>query len=277
MAIRFQFTADTTVPIEAECITPDRLRDCSPTEIAALPCLLGNREHQLGDFFEIDGDATDGEIVLSGDCPSVKWVGAEMSTGRITVHGTIGMHLGSEMTGGEIIVHGDAGDWVGAEMHGGLIHVHGHAGHLVGAGYRGSRLGMRGGTILIDGSVKNELGATMRRGLIAIGGRTGDYPGVSMIAGSIFLFGEPGIRVGAGMKRGTIGLFDGSDTIGNGVLLPTFGYSCTYQPDFLPLYMRQLAAWGLPIDGPERYRTVDRYNGDLVALGKGEILHWRPN
>jgi formylmethanofuran dehydrogenase subunit C len=275
MAIRLQYTADTTVPIEADCITPDRLRGLSRTEIAKLPCLFGNRERPLDDFFDISGEATDGEIVLNGACRNVKWVGAEMATGRITIHGSIGMHLGSEMTGGEIIVHGDAGDWVGAEMIGGKIHVHGSAGHLVGAGYRGSRLGMRGGTILIDGDVKNELGAIMRRGLIAVGGRTGDYAGVSMIAGSIFVFGETGIRVGAGMKRGTIGLFDGSDRLGDNVLLPTFSYSCTYAPEFLPIYVRQLAAWGLPIGEPDRYRVVERYNGDLVSLGKGEILRWR--
>ena len=96
-------------------------------------------------LFRVEGDASDGEVLLEGDCARVKCVGAEMKTGRLTIQGNVGMHLGAEMRGGEIRVHGNAGDWVGAEMRGGRIHVHGDAGHLVGAGYRGSRLGMRGG------------------------------------------------------------------------------------------------------------------------------------
>ena len=269
MAITFTLTARTTLPIEAECIRPDTLRDKSTREIESLPCLLGNRDAKLADLFAIRGDASDGQVVIEGDGGNVKWIGAGMTDGQITIHGRIGMHLGSEMQGGRIIVEGDTGDWVGAEMRGGFIHVRGRAGHLVGAGYRGSRLGMRGGTILVDGDAGNEIGSGMRRGLIAVAGSVGDFAGASMIAGSLFLFSEPGIRFGAGMKRGTIALLGDHD---RPTLLPTFRYSCTFEPPFLPIYLEQLQTWGLPIDSPRAYRCVDRYNGDFVALGKGEIL-----
>src|SRR5205823_7329259 len=137
----------------------------SAAEVAALAVQHGNAPAALGDFFGVEGDANDGEVVLEGDCGRVKWVGAGMKAGRLTVRGNVGMHLGAEMRGGEIQVHGNAADWVGAEMRGGRIHVHGDAGHLVGAAYRGSRHGMRGGAILVDGKAGNEIGGTMRRGL----------------------------------------------------------------------------------------------------------------
>jgi formylmethanofuran dehydrogenase subunit C len=146
--------------------------------------------------------------------------------------------------------------------------VHGNAGHLVGSAYRGSRLGMRGGVILIDGNAENEIGGTMRRGFIAIGGNTGDFAGVSMIAGTIFIFGKPGIRAAAGMKRGTVAIFSNEPVL----LLPTFRYDCTYCPQFLRIYLRRLAACGFSVAPSLLDRPYRRYSGDLVALGKGEIL-----
>ena len=264
-----KYKSATTIPVEAEVITPDQLAGKSPAEIAALPVQHGNAPAPLGEFFAVEGDASDRQITIDGDCGRVKMIGAEMQSGTITVRGDVGMHLGAEMRGGEIHVHGSAGDWVGAEMRGGRIHVRGDAGHLVGAGYRGSRLGMRGGAILIEGKAGNEVGATMRRGFIAIGGEAGDFAGVSLIAGTVLLFGKPGVRTGANMKRGTIALFGPPAP-----LLPTFRFDCVYRPVFMRLYLRQLAQWGFtpaahPLDG--NYR---RFSGDLVSLGKGEVLVW---
>src|SRR5262245_31337426 len=161
-----KYKSDTTIPVEAEVLTPDNLAGKSPAEIAALPLQHGNASVPLGEFFTVEGDAGDREIVIEGDCSRVKWIGAGMTGGRLTVRGSAGMHLGAEMVDGEVHVHGDAGDWVGAEMRGGRIHVRGNAGHLAGAAYRGSRAGMRGGVILIGGNAGNEVGSTMRRGLI---------------------------------------------------------------------------------------------------------------
>jgi formylmethanofuran dehydrogenase subunit C len=266
-----KYRSTTTIPVEAECITPDQLAGKSVTEINALPVQHGNRALPLGEFFAVEGDAGDQEVVIEGDCSRVKLIGANMTSGRITVHGNVGMHLGAEMKGGEIQVHGNAGDWVGAEMRGGRIHVHGDAGHLVGAAYRGTQVGTRGGVILIDGKAGNEIGGGMRRGLIAIGGDTGDFTGISLIAGSIFVFGKPGIRLGAGMKRGTIACFGAKPA-----LLPTFRYDCAYRPVFLNLYLRQLQTWGMTIPDDYLRGPVERYSGDLVALGKGEVLYCQP-
>lgn len=265
LLLKYQST--TTIPVEAECLRPENLAGKSVPEIAALPVQHGNAQAPLGEFFTVEGDAADHVITIEGDCSRVKLIGSEMTQGRIVVRGNVGMHLGAEMRGGSIEVHGQAGDWVGAEMHGGRIHIHGDAGHLVGAGYRGSRLGMRGGTILVDGKAGNEIGSGMRRGWIVIGGDTGDFVGASMIAGSIFVFGTPGIRTGAGMKRGTIALF--ADTP---PLLPTFRSDCVYSPVFMKLYLRRLIAEGMPRAKEHYHRFYQRFSGDLVALGKGEIL-----
>src|SRR5438270_5037375 len=131
LLLRYQST--TTIPVEAECITTDQLGGKSVAEIAALPLQHGNAQAPLGEFFSVEGDAADGEVVIEGDCSRVKWLGTGMTSGRLTIRGNAGMHVGAEMKGGEVIVHGNAGDWVGAEIRGGRIHVHGNAGHLVGA------------------------------------------------------------------------------------------------------------------------------------------------
>jgi formylmethanofuran dehydrogenase subunit C len=270
--LRLRYHGTTTIPVEAECVTPDNLAGKSPAEIAALPVHHGNRTEKLGDFFTAEGDAGDVEVLVEGDCRRVKWLGAGMTRGRLTVRGGAGMHLGAEMRGGRIEVFGSAGDWVGAEMRGGHVHVHGDAGHLVGAAYRGSRKGMRGGVILIDGSAGNEVGASMRRGLIAVGGACGDFAGVSMIAGSIVVFGQAGLRLGAGLKHGSVVLLGPPAP-----LLPTFRPSCTYRPMFLRLYLRQLRAWGMPVTEEHLAAPYRRYCGDLVGLGKGEVLMREPS
>src|SRR5262245_25902135 len=100
------YRSTTTIPVEAECLTPDHLAGKSLAEIAALPIQHGNTQVPLGEFFAVAGDSADGEIVLEGDCSRVKWIGAGLTRGRITIHGHTGMHLGAEITGGEIHVHG---------------------------------------------------------------------------------------------------------------------------------------------------------------------------
>ncbi|MBI3864254.1 MAG: formylmethanofuran dehydrogenase subunit C [Planctomycetia bacterium] len=265
--LRLTYTGNTTIPLEAEWIVPDRLVGRTAREIANLPVQYGNAAVPLGEFFRVEGDAGDHEIVLAGDCSRVKLVGAGMKKGKLTVEGNIGMHVGAEMKGGLIEIRGDAADWAGVEMRGGTLRIRGNAGHLVGGCYRGGRTGMRGGTILVDGNVGNELGHSLRRGFITVGGSLGDFAGVSMIAGTIFAFGEAGLRLGAGMKRGTIAAFGRPPE-----LLSTFRYACRLEPLFLRPYFRWLRTAGFPVAAEHEHGACHRYSGDLVSLGKGEIL-----
>lgn len=265
MGLSLTLTADPEVPLEAECLSPDRLAGLDPADAAAQSVQYGNEKARLGDFFGIkshDGD----ELRLAGDLGRVKLIGAGMAGGRIVVEGDVGMHLGAAMTGGEIVVEGNASDWVGPEMRGGRIVVKGDAGHAVGCAYRGSRIGMKGGRILVHGRAGNEAGNTMRNGLIAIGGDCGDFAGVNMLAGTIVVFGALGIRAGAGMKRGTIVALGGAEP------LPTFTYACAYRPDFLRLYLRDLKEEGLAVEPAHLSALYQRWSGDAVELNRGELL-----
>ena len=72
----------------------------SLADIAALPVHHGNTPATLGDFFTVAGDPTDADLLIEGDCSRVKWLGANMAAGRLTVRGSVGTHLGSGMAGG---------------------------------------------------------------------------------------------------------------------------------------------------------------------------------
>ena len=267
MPLKLHYKGETSVPVEIEGLTPDWAYDKPLAEIQRFEIFHGNRKIPLAEMFDVSGDASDKRFHMQGNLAGVHWIGAQMQSGAIHIEGPAGRHLGSEMRGGEIVVHGDAGGWVGAEMHSGFIHVHGSAGHLVGAAYRGSAKGMTGGTILIDGAAGNEVGHTMRRGTIAVGG-AGDMTGFNMIAGTVLVFGECGIRPGAGMRRGTIGLFGSHPP----ELLPTFRFGSTFEPQVLRVLLRDLRARGARFDDALLDAEFDLYHGDLVALGKGEVL-----
>jgi formylmethanofuran dehydrogenase subunit C len=248
------------VPLDAEVLTPDRLVG----DIAALPLWHGKERTRVGEFFEVSGSGDD--VRLEGDLSRVKYVGAGMTTGRLTVAGDVGTHAGAGMRGGELHVGGDAGDWAGAGMRGGTLVVHGSAGRQLGGGYPGERAGMRGGEIVVHGAAGEHAGAGLRRGLIAVGGRVGDAAGLRMLAGTIVALGGLGPRAGAGMRRGSI------VTMAPATPLATFVFSCTYRPPFLRLYLRRLRALGLPVSDDQIDARYARWCGDGLELRRGEIL-----
>jgi len=267
MTLRLTYRAETSVPVELNGIVPSALADKSVREIEHIELFHGNRRLPLAEFFDVAGSCDDGRIRFEGDLSGVHWIGAKMDGGEIHCDGSVGRHLGSEMTAGRITVAGDADDWAGAHLHGGTIHVRGAAGHLVGAAYRGSPRGMTGGTILVEGAAGNEIGRNMRRGLIAVGG-SADAVGFNLLAGTVLVFGPCGIRPGANMRRGTIGLFGDPRPD----LLPTFRHACRARPTFLDILFRELTRLGYPCAGAAAVPTYDLYHGDLVSLGRGEIL-----
>ncbi len=269
MSIILTVKEQPSVPLEAESISPDVTATLTHDAIRALPVYLGKRQCRLEQFFAIEGEASD-EIELHGDAAKVKWIGKEMSRGRIKIVGNAGMHLGSAMTGGTIEVTGNASDWVGAEMKDGLIRIAGNSGGQVGAAYRGSLAGMAGGAILIGGSAGLEVGMRMKRGVIVVGGLARDFVGLQMKGGTIFLMSGAEIRTGAWMFRGTIVSFRPLK------LLPTFAYASSYNPAFLRLYARYLANLGCSIPHAVEDGVFQRYAGDAAVPGKGEIFVWSP-
>jgi formylmethanofuran dehydrogenase subunit C len=267
--ITFTLKHQPAVPLEAESLTPDVIAPLSPDAVRALPLFHGKRQCRLDEFFDVDGEPSDG-IELHGDLHKVKWIGHAMTRGRIKIVGNAGMHLGSQMKGGAIEVTGNASDWIGAEMTGGQIRVHGNAGGQAGAAYRGGLAGMKGGTILIGGNAGLEIGMRMKRGIIVIGGVARDFAGLQMKGGTIFLLGGAEIRTGAWMFRGTI------VSLKPIKLLPTFTRACEYHPSFLRIYAKHLQALNVQIPHEPAQGVYQRYLGDVAAPGKGEILVWQP-
>jgi formylmethanofuran dehydrogenase subunit C len=237
------------VPLEAEVLTPDRLVG----DIAALPLWHGKERTRVGEFFEVSGGGDD--VRLEGDLSRVRFVGAGMTAGRLTVAGDVGMSAGAGMRGGELRIEGDAGDHAGAGMRGGTLTIRGSAGRC------GER--MRGGEIVVHGDAGPHAGAGMRRGLIAVGGRAGEAAGLRMLAGTIVAVGGVGPHAGAGMRRGSIVTTTAEP-------LSTFKFSCVFRPPYLRLYLRRLRALGLPVE-PLDGRFA-RWCGDGLELNRGEIL-----
>ncbi len=234
---------------------------------------LGNSSAEVGELFDVEGDASDGNLLMEGDLRAVRSIGAGGSSGRIAVRGDVGPRAGLGMSGGEVTVEGSVGPWAGAEMSGGFLRIAGDAGHGLGAALPGSGKGMTEGVILVGGAAGNDVGLAMRRGLIAVGGGVGVGAGRWMIAGSLFFFGRAGPMVGMGMKRGTIALFGQHDGPDHGVL-PTFAPAGRDRPPFLTIYLRQLARWGFPVPPAVLAGPLARYNGDRADGGQGEILVW---
>ncbi len=272
MPLTLSWLGSTTLPIEADGLRPEDLAPLSAAEVSARTVPIGNASIELGELFRVEGDGSDGQLILEGDLQHVRRLGAGMTSGRLTIRGNVGPHLGAEMLGGSIDLIGSAGPWAGAEMAGGTLRIQGSAEEYLGSASPGSRRGMRDGMILVEGSVGQDAGLAMRRGLIAINGPTGDGLGRHMIAGSIFAFGPVGRYPGAGMKRGTIALF-GTDKA-DAPILPTFRLGVRYRPPFLTIYLRALAEQGFPVPPSAFNGLCDKFNGDSLAKGQGEILLW---
>jgi formylmethanofuran dehydrogenase subunit C len=265
MPLHLQWKDATTLPVDAEGITPDALL------LEGVPrkqLRVGNGSAVLGELFQVSGDLDDGHLIVEGDLRHVSGIGRGMKAGRLTIRGDAGTRVGAEMSGGTIDVEGAVGDWAGAEMRGGQLRIKGQVGHGLGAAFPGSRIGMRDGVILVEGSAGDDVGLAMRRGLIAIAGTAGATLGRALVAGSIFVFGRVGPRFGAGMKRGTIVIQGMADV----EPLPTFVPSGRWRPPFLTIYLKQLRAWGFPATLADASSGWERYNGDLAAGGQGEVL-----
>jgi formylmethanofuran dehydrogenase subunit C len=238
------------VSVEAEVISPDRMAALASDQIGALAVWLGNRRNLLSDLFLVEGDeapASPAETLvrLEGDFSRVKRIAEGMTAGTVEITGGgAGMHAGNGMKGGLLSITGRADDWVGREMRGGKIVVAGDAGNYVGAGYRGEKCGMRGGEIEISGSAGAYLGEHMCGGSIRVSGDAGDFPGAANQGGTIYIGGSTYLP-GAEMTKGSI-------TVKGGTRV-------------LPSYQK---ADVVTVEG----REFQKYLGDLVENGKGELL-----
>ena len=102
MHTELELIATPEVPIEAECLSPAKIKGLSQSGIENLGMMHGNRKVRVGDFFRVTGNGQV-SLRLEGDLSRVKYIGAGMKEGEIRVNGSAGMHLGAGMSGGVIV------------------------------------------------------------------------------------------------------------------------------------------------------------------------------
>jgi formylmethanofuran dehydrogenase subunit C len=239
-----------------DLITPDMFAGKNIREIESLPIFCGNREAQLGEFFDISGSAAESAkdlcIVIDGDVSRTKRIGQGMKNGSIIINGNADMYVGAGMKGGQLIVKGNADAFAGQQLEGGELIIQGNAGDCLGASYRGDWRGMKGGRIVVRGNAGNEIGGFMVGGHIHILGNCGPFAGVHMRKGLIVVEGRVSECPGAQMIGGN--LIAGCITS----MLPSFEYEKEKED--------------IEIDGKKFEGIFQAWSGDHAELrAKGKL------
>lgn len=198
------------VPVEVEKVVPNNIAGLSLKEVLKIRVYEGNRRKTLGELFEVLGEIADKpseqEIIFQSSSYKIRFIGEEMTAGKIIVEGDAGPLAGFKMKGGTLIIKGNAGPWLGAKMEKGFIEVFGDAEGFVGSKLRGEELysGMSGGMIIIHGNAGREVGAHMAGGAILVEGNVGVLPGMHMAKGEIMIKGNCAGWPGTHMVGGKI-------------------------------------------------------------------------
>lgn len=263
-ALTFTLKSALTQSVNCSVLTPDNLAGKSVAEISAIQLMQGVQHMSAGDIFDISGSDTQ-QIVFKNSTDKLDYIGANMSSGSISIEGYAGAYLGSGMKNGTILCNSNAGALAACGMRGGLLTISGNAGDFLGAGNEGSRKGMLGGTVIVKGNAGNRVGDQMRRGLILIEGNAGDYCGSRMIAGTIGVLGETGTYTGFNMHRGTLLLKSQPQ------LHVTMQDCGMHTLPFLNLLFKSFSAYDTEFSKLNNNR-VQRFVGDTAYNGNGEIL-----
>jgi formylmethanofuran dehydrogenase subunit C len=222
--------------LEAPVIAPDVVCGKTLEEIEQLPVLEGNTKWPLGRFFHITGKVADSPedqgIIIAGDVPRVKYIGAKMTAGAVLCKGDVDMYCGAWMKGGKIRVKGNADAFCAIQMAGGDILFEGDVFDYCGAAYRGDWRGMQGGNIVVNGNAGQSVGEAMTAGTITVKGDVGINAGIHMGRGTgakdtpptLVIHGNSPGRVGAFMVRGNIYVLGTA-----GAIMPGFSENGTEQ------------------------------------------------
>jgi formylmethanofuran dehydrogenase subunit C len=245
-------------------LVPHLLDGKSEQEIAAIELQTTRQKVQVGDIFTLKPGSAE-SIRFEGGSDRFDNLGQDLKSGEIGIEGHGGACLGRRMSGGTLVVAGDCGPFAGSAMSGGKLEIKGNAGDLLAAPLDGEMEGMTGGLLVVRGSVGERAGDRLRRGTIVIEGAAGRLAGSRMIAGTLVVVGETGALPGYLMRRGTILL--GSRT----ELAPTFVTCGRHGLGFTSLFARLLRP-SSETAASAFSRPLERFAGDMAALGKGEIL-----
>ena len=259
-------------PVEARGLVQALFDTDNTTDAARLQIWAGTASLHLADLVAIsETSGTHDTIVFEGDFSRWNGLGFGLSQGKMIVHGDTGARTGGELSGGSIEIHGHCGPWAAVSARSGRMTIHGNAGDWLAANWPGETKGLSGAEIIVQGHAGDHAGSRMRRGLIAIGGDTGIGLGRSMVAGSIFVGGMVKGPVGLGMKRGSI-VFQGPPNHPQ-LLSPSFKTGGEFRPLTLNMQLKYLHEIGWQ-KAPNllSLKSCERYSGDLLALGLGEVL-----
>jgi formylmethanofuran dehydrogenase subunit C len=253
--------------IDLAGIVPDRLAGLSLDAVRRLPIRADERQAAVGDLFTVTGDSGADVLECRGDFSNVHRVAAGMASGTVRVTGSVGRRAAEGMRGGRLEVADDAGAGLAVEMAGGEVHVAGSAGDNLAGPLPGGDLGMRGGLVTVAGDVGRVAAQRMRRGIVAVGGSCGEGAAFELRAGTLLVAGEVGPHAGLAMRRGSL-----VSLVARPAIPATFRRGRGWLPPFIPLLLARLARAGFrpapPVPG--RFR---QWHGDLLAGGRGEILH----
>lgn len=245
-------------------LTPNLLANQSVAEVASMQLNYGNSLVSVGELFEITGSDTQ-HIAFKNTSDKLDYIGANMTSGKITVAGNAGAYLGFNLKSGEIHCQGNTEAFAACNMVSGLLRIDGNTGDFLGAGSEGLRKGMRGGTVIVKGNAGDRVGDQMRRGLILIEGNAGDYCASRMIAGTIGILGDVGSHAAFNMHRGTLLLKKLPK------LHATIQDCGSHTLPFLSLLFKSFAQYNTQFSKLSTQR-VQRFVGDAAYKGNGEVL-----
>ncbi|MDD5367800.1 MAG: formylmethanofuran dehydrogenase subunit C [Anaerolineaceae bacterium] len=272
MRIVLNFHPPDMVQLDVRSLLGSNLLGLSQPQIEKLPLQANRQAVQLGDVCRVTRElAGQDEVFFCGETRTCTFVARGMPAGKLEVEGGVGYGAGMEMSGGELVVHGSASDCLGVALRGGCIRVDGNAGDWVGAAHFGQDSGMTGGSILVGGSTGSYTGVAMRRGLIWVAGNTGEYTGERILAGTIVCTGSLGRYAGLGMRRGSI-VAGRTDSV-----LPGFSAAGRADDEWLRIYFKALSDSGIHIPAGWQGAAPNRFSGDHLEMGKGEILVYESN
>jgi formylmethanofuran dehydrogenase subunit C len=263
-ALTFSLKKTPRFSVNCSNLTPNQLAGKTADEISAMPIRYGNSTTNVGELFAISGNDAE-HIIFQNANDKLDYIGANMSTGTITIEGNSGAHLGFNLKSGEIHCKGNTAAFAACSMRGGLLKIDGNTGDFLGAGTDGSRKGMLGGAVIVKGNAGDRVGDQMRRGLILIEGNAGDYCGSRMIAGTIGVLGSLGAYAAFNMHRGTLLLKKQPQ------LHATIQDCGTHTLPFLSILFKSFAKYNTPFSQLNTQR-VQRFLGDAAYRGNGEIL-----
>lgn len=253
--------------VDASQLTPRFCHKQSVKTLAACMLKTSQGEMALGELFDIKDDPSE-ILVLDGNFEKFDYLGAQMTTGHIVVHGSVGDYAGATLSGGQLDIHGNAGSYSACAMSGGTIVIDGNARDRTGGARRGAVCGMLGGNVVVLGHAGDRTGDSMRRGLIVVRGDNGDYCASKMKAGTIVILGTNGNHTGYGMKRGTV-LLNTSEVQFGDTFVKQPG---SYNMEFLVLVFKHIYRLSTQLQSLPMQKLVCRWIGDLAVGGKGEIL-----